>query len=80
MGKPNMECMIINVWIHHMEVGELFDFLNRRIDDAPAYWLNESSVPSSITGGYVMVSLTYESYSNLSSRKSWDEAPGWQNK
>jgi len=34
-------------------------------------------VPTSITGGYVMISLTYDSYSHLSSNRNWDEAPGW---
>ena len=77
MGKPNMECMIVNIWIHHMQVGELFDFLNNRIDEPPNYWYSESSVPRSVTGGYVMISLPFESYSNLSSPKYWDEAPGW---
>ena len=42
-----MSCMIINVWIHHMQIDELFDFLNERIDRAPYYWLSEASVPAS---------------------------------
>jgi hypothetical protein len=79
MAEANMNCMIINVWVHHMQVDELFDFLNMRINAAPYYWLNEASVPTSITGGYVMISLTYDSYSHLSSNRNWDEAPGWIN-
>ena len=49
MGQANMECMIVNVWVHHMQVDELFDFLNDRIDTAPDYWFNYESTPASIT-------------------------------
>jgi len=71
-GKmPDMKCMYINVWVHHMQVDELFDFLTSRIEAAPPYWLNESSTPYSATGGYVMVTLPYDSYSELRSFKEW---------
>ena len=40
MAEANMNCMIVNVWVHHMQVDELFDFLNDRIEVAPNYWLN----------------------------------------
>lgn len=73
MGKANMECMIVNVWVHHMQVDELFDFLNGRIETAPNYWFNYESTPASVTGGHVMISLTFESYSKLSSYKAWDD-------
>lgn len=78
MAEANMNCMIVNVWVHHMQVDELFDFLNDRIEDAPNYWLNSEATPSSVTGGYVMISLPFESYSKLSSSKSWDEARVWK--
>ena len=71
MGKANMECMIVNVWVHHMQLDELFDFLTSRIEEAPDYWLNESSSPFSVSGGYIMVTLPYDSYSNLRSHKDW---------
>jgi hypothetical protein len=72
MGHPDMKCMYINIWVHHMQVDLLFDFLNGRIDTAPPYWLNEHMVPYSATGGYVLVSLPYDSYSNLRSHRDWD--------
>lgn len=68
-----MKCMYVNIWIHHMQIDELFDFLNGRIEDAPQYWLNEGRVPYSISGGYVMVSLPYNSYSDLRFNRSWDQ-------
>lgn len=73
MGNPDMKCMYVNIWIHHMQIDELFDFLNGRIEDAPPYWLNESGVPYSVSGGYVMVSLPYNSYSDLRFNRSWDQ-------
>lgn len=78
MAEANMNCMIVNVWVHHMQVDEMFDFLNDRIDSAPNYWFNLDATPKSVTGGYVMLSLTFESYSKLSSSKSWDEARIWK--
>jgi|TARA_R110000764_G_scaffold1029_8_gene3921 hypothetical protein len=68
---PDMKCMYVNVWVHHMQLDELFDFLTDRIEEAPDYWLNESSSPFSVSGGYIMVTLPYDSYSNLRSHKDW---------
>ena len=73
MGKPDMKCMYINIWVHHMQIDELFDFLNGRIDEAPPYWLNEHKVPYSVSGGYVLISLPYNSYSDLRFSRSWDQ-------
>jgi hypothetical protein len=67
-----MKCMYVNVWVHHMQLDELFDFLNGRIEEVPPYWLNENQLPYSVTGGYVLVSLPYDSYSNLRSHRDWD--------
>ena len=72
MGMPDMKCMFINVWVHHMQLDEMFDFLNERIQEAPSYWLNENQLPYSVTGGCVMVSLPYDSYSHLRSHRDWD--------
>ncbi len=69
--------MHINIWVHHMQVDELFDFLNGRIKEAPNYYLGESSCPSSVTGGYVEVTLSFEAYSLLTSQKDWDVSSGW---
>jgi hypothetical protein len=68
---PDMKCMYVNVWVHHMQLDELFDFLTERISEAPSYWLNEHGTPFSATGGYIMVTLPYDSYSNLRSHKDW---------
>lgn len=73
MGHPNMKCMHINVWVHHMQVDELFDFLNERIEDAPPYWINEGDLPFSVSGGYLMISLPYNSYSELRSHRDWEK-------
>lgn len=77
MKNDELQCMQINVWIHHMHVDPLFDFLNGRIKEAPDYYLNADAVPHSITGGYVMVSLPFESYSLLTSHKDWEASGGW---
>lgn len=72
MAEANMKCMYVNVWVHHMQIDKLFDFLNNRIDDAPPYWLNENNTPYSISGGYVLVSLPYDSYTHLRSCRDWE--------
>ena len=77
MGKANMTCMHINIWVNHMHIDPLFDFLNGRIKDAPNWYLSESKCPQSITGGYVEVTLSFEAYSMLSSHKDWEESNGW---
>ena len=77
MGKPNYNCMHLSVWVHHMHIDPLFDFLNGRIKQAPDWFLSESKCPSSITGGYVEVTLSFEAYSLLSSHKDWEASAGW---
>ena len=54
MGYPNNKCMVLTIYIHHMLVDELFDFLNDRIDTPPAYWFSEADAPYSISGGYII--------------------------
>lgn len=77
MGKANMACMHINIWVHHMDVDQMFDFLNNRIKEAPDYYLSSEKVPNSITGGYVSVALSFEAYSLLTSIKDWEASDGW---
>jgi|TARA_B110001452_G_scaffold158613_1_gene132028 hypothetical protein len=77
MGKANMTCMHINIWVHHMDVDQMFDFLNNRIKEAPDYYLSSEKVPNSITGGYVSVALSFEAYSLLTSIKDWEASDGW---
>jgi hypothetical protein len=77
MGKANMACMHINIWVHHMDVDQMFDFLNNRIKAAPDYYLSSEKAPNSVTGGYVSVALSFEAYSLLTSIKDWEASDGW---
>lgn len=67
-----MQCFAISIWIHHMNVDQLFDFLHERIEDAPAYWFSETACPLSVTGGYIMVTLNYGQFDLLRNSKDWD--------
>jgi len=71
MSYPDMKCMIVNVWIHHMQIDEMFDFLSGRIDTPPPYWYNQEECPYTVTGGYAMISLDYAQFSNLRSVQDW---------
>ena len=71
-----MKCMSVVIWVHHMQIDELFDFLNGRIDKAPPYWYSQEEVPYSVTGGYIQVTLPYNSYSDLRSGKALNTARG----
>ena len=71
-----MKCMSVLIWVHHMEIDELFDFLNGRVKKAPPYWYSQSEVPYSVSGGYVQIGLPYDSYSNLRSSREWGSAEG----
>ena len=51
MAKADLSCMSICVWVHHMHVDLLFDFLNKRVEKAPDYYLSPETVPNSVTGG-----------------------------
>ena len=73
MGYPNNQCMFITIYVHHMQLDELFDFLNDRIEDVPPYWHTADDAPYSITGGYVAVTLNYGNYTKIRSAKTWDD-------
>ena len=77
MAKADLTCMSICIWVHHMHVDPLFDFLNGRIKNAPDYYLSSEVVPNSITGGYVQIALSFEAYSLLTSQKDWEASNGW---
>jgi len=72
MAYPNAN-MTISIYVHHMQLDELFDFLNDRIEDVPAYWYSETDVPYSVTGGYVAVHLDYEAYAKVRRARSWND-------
>ena len=69
----NMKSMYVTIWAHHMQIDEMFDFLNDRIDTPPAFWYNQEECPHSITGGYAALSLTYEDFSKLRSVRDWED-------
>ena len=77
MAKADLSCMSNCVWVHHMHVDLLFDFLNKRVEKAPDYYLSPETVPNSVTGGYVQVALSFEAYSLLTSTKDWEYSGGW---
>lgn len=65
MKYPDMKCMQIKIYVHHMEIDKMFDFINERIDTPPTYWINPKDLPASITGGFLEVLVTYDTYSNI---------------
>lgn len=77
MAKADLTCMSICIWVHHMHIDQMFDFLNKRIKEAPDFYLSPETVPNSITGGYVQVALSFEAYSFLTSLKDWEASGGW---
>lgn len=72
MGYPNNECMYITIFVHHMQIDELFDFLNNRIDTPPPYWYHNEDAPYSISGGYAAISIDYHNYQKIRTERSWD--------
>jgi len=76
MGYPNNNCMVITVHVHHMQIDELFDFLNDRIEETPPYWFSESEAPYSVTGGYVAVTINYEQFCKIRQSHTWDDQTG----
>jgi len=76
MGYPNNNCMVITVYVHHMQIDELFDFLNDRIEETPPYWFSESEAPYSVTGGYVAVTINYEQFCKIRQSRTWDDQTG----
>jgi len=73
MGYPDMKCMYITIWVHHMQIDELFDFMTSRIDMPPPFWYNHEECPYTVTGGYTAINLTYEAFSRLRSIRDWED-------
>lgn len=48
-----------------MEIDAMFDFINKRIDTPPNYWINPKDLPESITGGFLEVLINYKVYSSI---------------
>jgi len=64
--------MYITIWVHHMQVDELFDYLTARINSAPPFWNNHEDCPHSVTGGYIAVNVDYSQFSKLRSMEDWE--------
>lgn len=74
--KPNMTCMQIKIYIHHMEIDEMFDFINDRISTPPNYWINPQELPGTISGGFLEVYVTYKIYDKIRTirtHNTWNE-------
>lgn len=74
--SADMSCMKIKIYVHHMEIDEMFDFINGRIATPPNYWINPKDLPGSVTGGFLEVFLSYEIYDRIRTLKmhnSWND-------
>ena len=60
-----MNCMNIIMYVHHMEVDALFDFINGRTKILPEYWINPKDLPGSVTGGFLEIAVNYEVYTRI---------------
>lgn len=69
--KDTMKFMAINIWIHHMQIDEMFDYLSGRVDTPPPYWYNHEQCPYTVTGGYVKISIPYGEFAKLRSTRDW---------
>lgn len=69
--KDTMKFMAINIWIHHMQIDEMFDFLAGRITTPPPYWYNHEECPYTVTGGYTIISIPYGQFTDLRSIQDW---------
>jgi len=78
MSYPNidMKCMQIKIFVHHMEIDLMFDFINGRIKLPAEYYINKDDLPLSITGGYVEVLVDWETYTKIrevAEHSTWKE-------
>jgi hypothetical protein len=55
-----------------MQIDEMFDFLNDRIDTPPPYWYHSEDAPYSISGGYAAINVDYHNYQKIRTERSWD--------
>lgn len=65
MGYPDMKCMQIKIYVHHMEVDSMFDYVNGRIENPPHYWINPNDLPETISGGFLEVFVNYDTYTRI---------------
>ena len=43
----------------------MFDFINGRIEMPVEYWINPKDLPPSISGGFLEVLITYDTYTSI---------------
>lgn len=60
-----MNNTFVKIWVHNMEVDHMVDFLLGRVEKAPHYFTSNDSIPASITGGWIELSITFERYLKL---------------
>lgn len=58
----NTKYMAISIYVHHMDIDAMFDYINGRIVQPPLYWINPKDLPDSVSGGYLEVTLDYYTY------------------
>jgi hypothetical protein len=56
-----------------MEVDRMVDFLLERIEDAPTYFICETYLPESITGGWIELSITFKRYLKLRQTRDYTD-------
>ena len=60
---PDMKSMFITVYVHHMDVDMMYDYINGRIQNPPNYWIDYKELPEILSGGFLEIHITYEIYS-----------------
>ena len=74
--KADMTCMQIKIYVHHMEIDAMFDFINDRISTPPNYWINPQELPGTISGGFLEVYVAYMIYDKIRTvrtHNTWSE-------
>ena len=67
MGKDyqDMKSMIVTIYVHHMDVDEMYDFINDRIKNPPNYWIDYKELPELVSGGFLKIQVCYHIYSRI---------------
>lgn len=61
----DMKSMAVEIYVHHMDVDAMFDFINDRIDTPPNYWIDYNELPQLISGGFLKIQICYHIYSRI---------------
>lgn len=60
---PGMKSMFVSIYVHHMDIDAMYDYINGRIQTPPHYWIDYKELPNLISGGFLRILVTYEIYS-----------------